>query len=210
MKPKFFFLGLFWLGLVSFGVWRLMGSVGIHANQERQVMAAEKDSKVAVQEFMGSMKARLQAAMKEGGPANAFSVCSEVAQEMTQTYAEEKGWYLRRTALRLRNPLNAPDNYERGWMERAAAGSTAETPISTYTKAVTNEEYVREYHLMKPLYLEAACLVCHGTPEQIPDDVEGLLAEKYPNDAAIGFKEGDFRGILSIRIPLPDEELPKN
>ncbi|MDP6850183.1 MAG: hypothetical protein QF524_04495, partial [Planctomycetota bacterium] len=69
MKPKFFFLGLFWLGLVSFGVWRLMGSVGIHANQERQVMAAEKDSKVAVQEFMGSMKARLQAAMKEGGPA---------------------------------------------------------------------------------------------------------------------------------------------
>ncbi len=207
MKPKYILAALLWVGLITFGVWRLMGSVGIHANQERQALAAGKDSKAAVNDFMGSLKAKLQASMQEGGPTHALNVCGDVAQEMTQNYANEKGWYFRRTALRLRNPLNAPDIYEKAWMERTAFGSTAEVPIATYTKAVTNEEYVREYHLMEPIYVAEACLVCHGSSQQIPDEVEDLLAEKYPSDSAIDFKVGEFRGILSIRIPLPDEEL---
>ena len=42
---------------------------------------------------------------------------------------------------------------------------------------------------------------CHGTVgQEIANDTYTLIKEHYPIDAAVGFEEGDLRGIWSINF----------
>lgn len=45
-----------------------------------------------------------------------------------------------------------------------------------------------------PIKLQAQCLMCHGPKEQIAPVIQDQLVKLYPNDEAIGFKEGELRG----------------
>jgi hypothetical protein len=49
-----------------------------------------------------------------------------------------------------------------------------------------------------PIFVEKACLKCHGEKTQRP----GFVLKKYPDDRAWGFGVGDLRGIISILSPL--------
>ncbi len=51
------------------------------------------------------------------------------------------------------------------------------------------------YHYTAPIWTKPACLACHGTPGQAPP----LVARHY--DGAYGYKVGDLRGVLSIKLP---------
>ena len=52
-----------------------------------------------------------------------------------------------------------------------------------------------------PLVTNAMCLQCHGTPgKDIKPDVSAKLAELYPNDKAMGYKENELRGLLRIKM----------
>jgi hypothetical protein len=46
------------------------------------------------------------------------------------------------------------------------------------------------------------CLNCHGPTEQLGTDVKAVLETFYPNDRAIGYRLGDLRGAVSVKIPL--------
>jgi hypothetical protein len=47
-----------------------------------------------------------------------------------------------------------------------------------------------------------ACLNCHGNAEKdIATKTLEVIMQKYPNDLAIGYKEGDFRGLWKITFP---------
>jgi hypothetical protein len=46
------------------------------------------------------------------------------------------------------------------------------------------------------------CLACHGSPKQFDVAVADLLREKYPDDRAVGYKVGDLRGAVSVRVKL--------
>jgi len=53
-----------------------------------------------------------------------------------------------------------------------------------------------EYYLYaRPVWTEKYCLACHGKREDAPK----LIREKY--DTAWNYKEGDLRGLLSIKLP---------
>lgn len=51
------------------------------------------------------------------------------------------------------------------------------------------------YQYAAPLYIEESCLSCHGEKEKAPL----VIQRKY--DRAFGYKIGDLRGIISIKIP---------
>lgn len=51
------------------------------------------------------------------------------------------------------------------------------------------------------------CLLCHGTTDQVADEVEQAITEFYPYDEAMGYKAGDIRGAWSVKIPL--NEVPQ-
>ncbi|MDK9706616.1 MAG: DUF3365 domain-containing protein [Desulforhopalus sp.] len=78
------------------------------------------------------------------------------------------------TSLKLINPQNAPDDWEKAMLREFEAGKQE---ARIFTK-IDGEEYFR---LMIPLPANQGCLQCH---------------------AQQGFKEGDVRGGLSVTVPL--------
>jgi hypothetical protein len=59
---------------------------------------------------------------------------------------------------------------------------------------------------MKPIAVQPQCLLCHGSPETIPESIRTVLKEHYPFDAATGYKAGDLRGAVSIKAPIGKQD----
>ena len=57
-----------------------------------------------------------------------------------------------------------------------------------------------ELRYLRPILVEPACLLCHGAEEELDPEVRRRLAERYPEDRATGFAEGDLRGAFSVRV----------
>lgn len=155
---------------------------------------AETRAAQATSALMKTLLGEMMQAMQSGKPEQALHVCAEVAQDITARVGKEQGVNIRRTALKVRNPKNAPDAYEQQWMENAVkAGKT----VGTSAEVVDGElRYVR------PIYLGKLCVACHGTA--LSEPVKAALNQHYPNDQATGFRPNDFRGIVSVRIPVKE------
>lgn len=96
--------------------------------------------------------------------------------ELTEKYADIR---FRLTSLHPVNPLNSPDDFERRSLESFAAGTKEATGFSQ----INGKQY---YRYMAPVYVEEACLQCHGFQ---------------------GYKTGDVRGGISVSLPVEREAL---
>jgi hypothetical protein len=181
----------------------VLGSLWVISAQaeDNDVAARIAASRETVKTFMGELKGELQAAMKAGGPVHAIQACNIKAPEIARRLSSEKGFEVSRTSLRVRNPANAPDAWERSVLEkfeqRKAAG---ENPGKIEYSEVVTENGKREFRYMKAIPSGALCLTCHG--ESIAPAVRAKLDELYPEDKATGFKQGDIRGAFSIIQPM--------
>ena len=161
-------------------------------NEARQVSAelAEKVRGLLLQEI------------EKGGFVSAVRVCSELAQQITLQFNARSGHTIRRVSLRYRNPQNIPDEYERQKLEAFDLLNRQKKLEKEYFEIVKTQQ--GEYlHYMRPLVAIPLCITCHGPKENIPTEVQTILAEKYPNDRATGFLVGDIRGAISVKIALP-------
>jgi len=162
--------------------------------------AALAKAEEATQVLMTTLQARLQGALKDGATVDALDVCADVAQDITARVREEQGISVRRTALRVRNPANAPDEYERAWLE-ANADRSSFAPGGVH-EVVTRPDGRRELRYLRPIVLQALCVRCHGSAGQIDGDTTAALARLYPADEATGYAPGQLRGVVSVRVPL--------
>jgi methyl-accepting chemotaxis protein len=118
-----------------------------------------------------------------------------VGSQVANDFSLMTGHKLKQTSLKIRNPSNAPDEWERKVLkfmdtsEYSNGKSFGETIITNGKKV---------YRYMKPIYVEAACLQCHGNEERVKPAIRLFLKKKYPFDEAFGYKEGDLRGGISI------------
>ncbi len=64
---------------------------------------------------------------------------------------------------------------------------------------------ITRYRFMKAIPIDGVCMACHG--ETVAEDVQSILAEKYPLDAATGYKPGELRGAFTISKILENGEL---
>lgn len=55
------------------------------------------------------------------------------------------------------------------------------------------------------MVVKTKCLLCHGDAETRLPDVAKRITKYYPDDKAIDYQEGDFRGL--IRIEMRGENL---
>ena len=153
--------------------------------------------------YMNELKGELMTALSDtaAGTAGAIFVCSEKAPEISARYAALPGLTVRRTAKKVRNPNNAPDEYELKTLnmleERPAFGSQdhSEWEISG------NQQTFR---FVRAINTSSVCLRCHGDPEKMDPEVKAAIAEKYPEDQATGFKLDDMRGLLTVSIKWPE------
>ncbi|MGK2857239.1 MAG: Tll0287-like domain-containing protein [Thermoanaerobaculia bacterium] len=144
-------------------------------------------------ETLQPFKAKLQAALKEGlakGPENAISVCSVRAPELALE-AGSKNVLVGRASARYRNPENAPAPWIAPILEAYEAN-----PGSAKSKVVRLDGGAVGY--AEPIFVQPMCLTCHG--ETIPANVRTAIEEKYPDDKAMGFRNGDFRGAFWVEF----------
>lgn len=150
---------------------------------------------------MTDLKQELMAAIQEGGPANAISVCGRAAPGISTQLSERSGWAVGRTALRVRNPRNAPSLQERAvllrFKERAQAGEDLAGMEHT---TVAGEGDGRYLHYMKAIPTAELCTTCHGS--NVDPDLLRTIRTAYPQDAATGFEPGELRGAFTFVKPL--------
>jgi hypothetical protein len=140
--------------------------------------------------------------LEKGSFPGAVRACSEVAQDVTRQFNNQAGHFVRRVSLKNRNPLNAPDGYERKKLEEFDT-LQREKKLPKEFYEVQKEGGQDTLHYLKPLVALPLCITCHGPLEKIPDPVKTVVREKYPDDKAIGYQAGDVRGAISVKINLP-------
>lgn len=145
----------------------------------------------------------LEGALAGGKPSEALRACAAVAQNLARKH-EGDGWRVRRVSERVRNPADTPDADERkvlqAWATLQAEGKLR--PSDEHQEVVTEngQEY---YRYMKPIFIAGpVCLQCHGPSDTLAPDVREALQALYPDDRATGYKVGDLRGAISVKIPL--------
>lgn len=148
--------------------------------------------------LMGELKTTAQ---KEGLPA-AIEVCNTKALPMTDDVSGMKGWQISRTSLKLRNPQNAPDAWERKVLEQFASQEAQGADLKTlaYSEVITDSTGQKKLRLMKAIPVAEQCLACHGS--ELKPAVSQKLQALYPHDNAKGFKAGDLRGAFSLEKAL--------
>jgi hypothetical protein len=144
------------------------------------------------------LKSELMSAMASGGPVAAIEVCQTAAPALSKAAGDQGGLTVRRTALKVRNPGNAPDDFERRVLEDFAVKIMAGTPPGALEHSeIVTIDGVRTLRYMKPIMMaDQPCSVCHGGA--LADDVKAKVSALYPDDQAIGFKPGDLRGAFSV------------
>ncbi len=156
--------------------------------------ALVEQAKAAVQALGGALKAELEAAMKTGGPEAALSVCQIKAPELAKAISDSQGMAVKRVSLKNRNPvMGAANEWQtkvlNDFETRKAAGE--DPAILVYAEVVDHE-----FRFMKAIPTAAVCLGCHGT--NLSPAVTAKLTELYPQDQAVGYKEGDLRGAFVV------------
>ena len=106
-----------------------------------------------------------------------------------------------RTSLKLRNPANRLDPWERAVLEQFESRKTAgEAADKMEFSEVVDAEAVRTFRYMKAIPTGEICLKCHGT--EIDSEVRSQLLRYYPGDRATGYVLGDIRGACNLSKPL--------
>ena len=135
-------------------------------------------------------------ALSRGGPGSAIGFCHLDATYTTQRIGKDTGIAAGRTSDRLRNPTNAP----RPWaapLVKANAGRQAKS-VEGFVVDLGNR-----VGLLRPIVERAVCASCHGPVDKISPQVLRVLADRYPADRAIGFREGEIRGWFWVEMPKP-------
>jgi hypothetical protein len=158
-------------------------------------------ARAAVKELGENLKRQLMAAIASGGPASAIGVCKTIAPALAEKVGSVRGLKVGRTALRVRNPANAPDGWERGVLAEFAAQIKAGADPAKLERAetVTDAAGVATFRYMKAIPMAAVpCLTCHGAPEP---SLKAEITRLYPQDEATGFRPGELRGAFTVTAP---------
>lgn len=157
----------------------------------------------ALSQQLGSrLKAALETALQQGGPMAAITVCRDQAQAMTAEVSRDSGWTVGRTALRVRNPANAPDAWERQILEGFAQAAEDGANVAGLSfHETTGSGEARRWRYMKAIPTGPVCTVCHGT--HVDPGLMDAIRAAYPDDQATGFAPGALRGAFTVSRPAP-------
>lgn len=172
------------------------------SNEQQQF---EKDAQVAIKALAESMKKALMAAMQDGGPVEAVSVCKLIAPTLAAETSKLHGLDIRRTSLKVRNPDNEADGWETDVLQRFETRLASGEAIQklSFSEKVESEEGPAQWRMMKAIPTDKVCLSCHGN--KIAPPVQAVLDQHYPNDMATGFKLGDIRGAFTVKRDVKEK-----
>lgn len=171
--------------------------IGCTASEPFDKVAALKKGQAIASTSFQTLMAQVTAAMQEGGPAHAVAYCNLQALPLVDSLSRVEGVRIKRTSDRVRAPHDRPDADERKalelYLERIRSGDDATTPVTWLVG-----DSVAYY---QPIFIVSTnCLKCHGKAgRELDPAAHAEIQRLYPNDEAIGYAEGGFRGLWSIR-----------
>ncbi|MEZ5550925.1 MAG: DUF3365 domain-containing protein [Pseudomonadales bacterium] len=171
----------------------VLGTAATPAIADDQRLTESREIAEAFQQQLGG---KLQAALAAGGPLNAIGVCSEVAPVIAARQSAASGAQVSRTALRVRNPDNAPDEEARAVLEDFRQQISAGSAMPVEYFQVNDDGSAR---FMKAIVLQPMCALCHG--QTLAPEVHAAVQQHYPDDQATGFAVGELRGAFLIDWP---------
>jgi hypothetical protein len=162
------------------------------------------EARILASQMIQQLGAALKKELTANGPDGAVSVCRDIAPAIAGELSRKSGGRVARVSLKTRNPLlGDPDVWEQQALaefdRRAAAGEKVES--LEYSETI-DEPRGRYFRYIKALPVQPLCLSCHGTAENIPDQVKAKLAIEYPHDRATGYRLGQVRGAVTIKQPI--------
>ena len=193
---------------ISFFLATLTASLALlaEANSDQNTEALKTQIDEVSDEFIAKLSSALKNALKADGPVSAIEVCKTVAPSLTNALSGREGWNISRVSLRIRNPMiGSPDVWEQAQLIRFDEMSAEDVagPIAAVSEII-EEPQGRYLRYIRPLKVQRVCLTCHGTKDDIPEQVATKLVELYPHDRATGYTIGQNRGALSIKVLLED------
>ena len=188
----------FYLILLMF----VITSFGESLNMDESTIIGMGDS--AAKLLAKTLLKNLTDELKTGDHIGAMSYCNEHAQILTKTINDSlpPGIKVNRTSMKYRNPVNKPTEIEQEVLSIFESKINKNQPIPDhyYIEKVSPDSSKIIYHYFKPIKTTSLCLDCHGQKADIAPEITDLLKEKYPNDLAVGYKSGDFRGLIHVTI----------
>ncbi len=149
------------------------------------------------------LRSELGTALKNGA-VDAIASCQTLSPDLATNAFDEFGFEVSRTALRLRNPENGPDEWEQKilqlFQDKIASG--ADPAKLEFHEVITTAEGDKLFRYMRPIMMADMCTTCHGT--DLKQDVKAEIARYYPDDKAVGFKLGEMRGAFSLAQLIED------
>jgi len=166
---------------------------------EEEVKAYTEEGKVIAQSTFKALSSQLKQALESGGVEHAAQFCNIVALPLTDSLAKQHHAVIKRTSLKLRNPLNAPDSMELTMLKIYDQMSKMRNPVLV-PKIL--EKGTDEIQFFAPIQIKnETCLKCHGVLGQtMKEEDYAFIKQRYPNDQATGYKMDEVRGMWSITL----------
>ena len=151
-------------------------------------------------EFMKDLKGVLISQIQTNGVLQAVAVCSDTAQVLTNNFGIQKGVFIRRVSFKNRNENNLPDDFEKKILNKfELSHQNKELNDETEHAEIVQEGEFKYLRYLKPILVQAECLNCHGSENDIMPEVKQLIAQEYSNDKAVGYNIGELRGAVSLK-----------
>lgn len=167
--------------------------------QEGEARIKIKQAKGHVKALGAGLKTRLQQAIKSGGLTAGVEECQLAAGPIAESLSKN-GWAVGRTSLKVRNPDNAPDGWEREQLAHFSSllekNKLTSEPLKRPLDAYQYDDESGEFRYMMAIEQGQLCMACHGT--NVAPAVKDVIAKHYPDDQATGFKVGDLRGAFTL------------
>ena len=177
----------------------LLFSAPLHADDAKYF---EKQANQAIKEFAETLKSALMLSMQTDGSIKTIAVCKDIAPKVAQQVSEKYNLDVSRTSLKVRNPENRADDWEkkvlRDFNTRMEKGETIKQLRFSEQVDIDGQKQRR---VMKAIGTDLVCITCHG--EKIPEQIQAELNKLYPDDEATGFSIGSVRGAFSVKEIIP-------
>ena len=163
-------------------------------SEKEQKDYLQKGQMLAQQSF-AALSGRLMSAIEAGGVPHAIEYCHTAALPLVDSLSKIYKAKIRRTSLKVRNPKDTPQDWEKAilqsFQQELAAGKRP-TPV---VKALNKKQIA----FATPIYMAQPCLKCHGKlGETLTEQHYTAIKKLYPTDQAIGYVDGEWRGMWSI------------
>jgi hypothetical protein len=153
-----------------------------------ELLARGADAQRALAPLKQGLMSTLKAALAES-PEKAVAACQLAAPGMAAN-ASGDVYTVGRTSERLRNPKNAPAP----WLQALLVQYAQSAPGESTGTVVALEDGAIGY--VEPIRIQPLCTTCHGAA--VDPALLATIRARYPEDRAIGYANGDFRGLFWV------------